>query len=155
MLHQADAPGVHELLIERHFEAPAALVWRLWTDAELLKRWFGPKDFTCPSYSLDFRIGGRYRGLISSRAHGDSWFGGQILEIVPNEKLIMSFAWEAGSGLTEPTVITIAFSEAGGVTTQSFHQAPFASADERDSHHGGWSECLDKQVAYLARSRET
>lgn len=150
MLQRTDDLTDHELVIDRQFRAPVALVWRLWTNAELLKRWFGPKDFVCPSYSLDFRVGGTYRGLIRSEQYGDNWFGGEILEIVPLERLVMTFAWENENRPGDLNEITVTFAEAGGVTTQRFHQAPFASVEQRDSHFGGWSECLDKQVAYLA-----
>ena len=47
-----------ELLIERTFDAPAALVFRIWEKPEHMQRWWGPKDFTCTSLSLDFRPGG-------------------------------------------------------------------------------------------------
>jgi uncharacterized protein YndB with AHSA1/START domain len=107
-----------------------------------------PKDFTCPSYSLDFRVGGAYRGMIRSAHYPDGWFGGTFKEIVPNQKIVMSFAWEQGSGLTDRNDITITLSEADGVTIQRFHQAPFGSIEERDSHLSGWTECLDKQVSY-------
>src|SRR5262245_11869245 len=139
MDQRIDAPETYDLLIERRFEAPKALVYRLWTDADLIKRWFGPKDFACPSYELDFRVGGRYRGVISAPQYGDNGFGGVIREIVPEEKIVMSFAWEAGSGETEETEITIRFVETDGATVQSFHQTPFADKANRDSHIGGWS----------------
>lgn len=149
MLPKTDAMAANELFIDRTFAAPAALVFRLWSDAELLKRWFGPKDFTCPSYTLDFRVGGAYRGVIRSADYPDGWFGGTFKEIVPDRKIVMSFAWEQGSGQTDLTDITITLEEADGVTSQRFHQAPFASIAERDGHLSGWNECLDKQVSYL------
>ena len=154
MQPKTEAMADTELFITRSFAAPAALVFRLWSDAELLKRWFGPKDFTCPSYSLDFRVGGAYRGMIRSAHYPDGWFGGTFKEIVPNQKIVMSFAWEQGSGLTDRNDITITLSEADGVTIQRFHQAPFATIEERDSHLGGWTECLDKQVGYLETNPE-
>ena len=149
-----DRDPAHWLEIDRRFAAPVALVWRLWTDADLLRRWFGPKDFTCPSYSLDLRPGGRYRGLIRADRYGDSWFGGEFLDIVPCEKLIMSFAWERGSGLTDPTGIALTFSEEDGFTRQRFRQGPFSELAERDSHLSGWSECIDKEKVFLVTRKE-
>jgi len=138
-----------ELVIDRSFNAPVALVFRLWSDGDLLKRWFGPKDFTCPSFIVDFRVGGEYRGMIASSRYGDSWFGGRFKTIVPNQQIVMTFAWDEDQGLKELTDITITFDEDGDVTTQRFHQAPFRSVAERDSHVSGWTECFDKQLAYL------
>ena len=45
--------------VVRTFDASAEMVWRLWTDPELVKRWWGPKHYTCPVAKIDFRIGGK------------------------------------------------------------------------------------------------
>ena len=61
-----------ELLIDKMFDAPAALVFRLWSDPVHFVRWWGPKGFTCPSAKLDFRVGGRFTGggeVESRKAH--------------------------------------------------------------------------------------
>ena len=47
-----------ELLITRTFDAPAALVFALWSKPEHMKRWMGPANFTCPEVEIDFRVGG-------------------------------------------------------------------------------------------------
>ncbi|GLQ53402.1 SRPBCC domain-containing protein [Devosia nitrariae] len=145
MLARTEKLAENELLIEREFEAPRALVWRIWSDAEHLKRWFGPTDFTCPVFELDFREGGRYRAVIRSDEHGEYWFGGTFREIRPNEKIVMNFAWEEDG---QETTITVTLAERDGKTVQSFHQTPFASVESRDGHLGGWIECLDKGRVY-------
>jgi len=49
-----------ELTISRLIDAPPELVWEAWTDPEYVKRWWGPKGFTSPKCSIDFRVGGGY-----------------------------------------------------------------------------------------------
>ena len=44
-------------VLERHFDAPPALVWRTWTEPELIPRWYGP-GVTSIVHSLDLRPGG-------------------------------------------------------------------------------------------------
>jgi len=154
MLARTEQMAEDELVIECEFDAPVALVWRIWSDAAHLKRWFGPTDFTCPVFELDFREGGRYRALIRAERYGDSWFGGTFRTIRPHREIVMSFAWEEGSGETHDTTITVTFSERDGKTLQRFHQAPFPDVGSRDSHHDGWSECLDKGLAYGERLAE-
>ena len=44
--------------VSRTFDAPVEQVWALWTDPELVKRWWGPDRFTCPMARIDFREGG-------------------------------------------------------------------------------------------------
>lgn len=146
MLARTEKVAETELLIEREFEAPRALVWRIWSSAEHLKRWFGPTDFTCPVFELDFREGGQYRAVIRSDEHGEYWFGGTFREIRPDEKIVMSFAWDEEDA--QETTITVTLAEREGKTVQSFHQTPFASVASRDGHLEGWIECLDKGRAY-------
>jgi len=50
----------NKLVIERVFDAPVARVWKAWTDPEQVKKWWGPKIFTAPLVSIDFRVGGTY-----------------------------------------------------------------------------------------------
>ena len=138
-----------ELLIVRKFAAPASLVFALWSSAEHLKRWMGPKNFTCPEASIDFRVGGAYRAMIKSVEHGESWFSGVYREIVQDKRLVFTFSWDnEGPSTGLETLVTITFEERDGSTVQTFHQAPFRTVERRDSHVGGWIEAFDKEQAY-------
>ncbi|NWG52631.1 MAG: SRPBCC domain-containing protein [Hydrogenophilaceae bacterium] len=141
----------HELLITRIFDAPARLVFQLWSEAAHMQAWMGPEGFTCEAMDIDFRVGGAYRGMIKSAAYGESWFGGVYREIAPEKRLVFTFAWDAGPSAGVETLITITFAERDGKTTQTFHQTPFLDVERRDSHVGGWSSAFDKLAAY-ARS---
>ncbi|MBS0030744.1 SRPBCC family protein [Chitinophaga sp. 22321] len=57
----------------RTFNAPVELVWKVWTEPELVKRWWGPKHFTSPVAKLDFREGGK--SIVSMQAPTE--MGGQ------------------------------------------------------------------------------
>lgn len=145
-----DFPPVRddELLIRRSFAAPASLVFLIWSRREHMIRWLGPKDFTCTHLDFDFREGGAYRACIQSEVYGDNWFGGRFLQIEPERKIVMTFAWDEESGRDLETVITVTFEEREGRTLQTFHQRPFSSVEARDSHIGGWNECFDREQAY-------
>src|SRR5579859_947040 len=80
-----------DLIITRVFDAPIAKVWKAWTDADDVMRWWGPTHFTSPMAKIDFREGGT--SLVCMRAPKD--FGGQdfysILDykkIVPMEQIV-------------------------------------------------------------------
>lgn len=45
--------------VSKIFNAPVEMVWRLWTEPELVKRWWGPEHFTSPVARIDFRVGGK------------------------------------------------------------------------------------------------
>lgn len=144
-----------ELLITRTFDAPPELVFELWSKPDHMKRWMGPKDFECPVVEIDFRVGGRYRGLIRSAETGDSWFGGVYRDIRPHERLAFTFAWNnTGPSAGIETLVTITFAAVRGKTAMTFHQTPFANVGARDRHVGGWTSCFEKIAAYVQRLHE-
>ncbi|RJG46925.1 SRPBCC domain-containing protein [Mesorhizobium sp. DCY119] len=144
-----EKPG-HELLITRVFDAPRSLVYRVWTTPEHLFRWWGPKDFTAPSIAMDFRPGGAYRATIRSPEGNDHIMAGVYQEIVEAERIVFTFAWETDGERGLETLITVTFADQGGKTKLSFHQAPFDTVENRDSHNEGWGQCLDRLAAYLS-----
>lgn len=144
-----------ELLITRTLDAPPALVFSLWADPEHFKRWMGPGSFECPLAALDFRVGGSYRAMIRSPEQGENWFGGEYREIIPNERLVFTFAWDDGPHGGVETLVTITFREERGKTVQTFHQTPFATVERRDSHIGGWTSAFDKLAAYAKAIAKT
>jgi uncharacterized protein YndB with AHSA1/START domain len=142
----------HELLIVRTFNAPASVVFALWASVDHMKRWMGPKGFTCPELAIDLRVGGRYRGMIKSPDHGENWFGGIYREIVPDKRLVFTFIWENdGPSAGLEMVVTITFEERDGKTVQTFHQEPFRTVERRDGHVDGWSQAFEKQADYAEK----
>jgi len=72
------------------FNAPVEMVWEVWVDPELVKRWWGPKHFTSPVAKIDFREGGK--SLVSMKAPKE--MGGQefysvweYVKIIPLKKI--------------------------------------------------------------------
>ena len=47
----------NEIMVTRIFNAPIELVWKSWTEPELVMRWWGPDKFTSPSAKINFREG--------------------------------------------------------------------------------------------------
>ncbi|WP_143309140.1 SRPBCC family protein [Chitinophaga vietnamensis] len=87
--------------VTRTFNAPVEMVWKVWTDPELVKRWWGPQHFTSPLARIDFREGGQ--SLVSMKAPPE--MGGQefysiwdYIKIVPHESIefIQNLADENG-----------------------------------------------------------
>jgi uncharacterized protein YndB with AHSA1/START domain len=63
-----------QIEVTRIFNAPVEMVWKVWTEPELVKRWWGPKHFTSPMAIIDFREGGK--SLVSMKAPEE--MGGQV-----------------------------------------------------------------------------
>lgn len=155
MTQTIEAPVIqdHELLIERTFDASPDLVFRVWTKPEHLMRWWGPKDFTTPTFEMDFRAGGAYRACIRDPEGNDHWMSGVYQVIVPARRIVMTFRWEDSED-GPYNLVTVGFEAApGGRTKFSFHQATFADVATRDSHVGGWTECIDRMAAHLETAR--
>lgn len=80
-----------KLIIEREFEGPVDIVWRAWTEPELVKKWWGPQGFHAPSIKIDFRVGGKYtfcmHGPAGSRMDQDMYTSGVYREIVKHTKI--------------------------------------------------------------------
>lgn len=48
-----------EIKFERVYEAPIETVWQAWTDPEILKKWWGPKEIFVPECEINLQVGGR------------------------------------------------------------------------------------------------
>lgn len=139
------------LEISRFFDAPPALVFKMWSSPEHLARWWGPKGFTSTVKKLEFRTGGRYHFLIhapNGQDDGMSGMSGLFRELVEDQKIVFTFAWDYDPAWE--TLVTVTLSAEGTGTRLTFHQAPFADVETRDSHLGGWGECLDRLGDALA-----
>jgi uncharacterized protein YndB with AHSA1/START domain len=68
--------------------APPVRVYKAFLDADGLAKWLPPYGFTCKVHSFDPRVGGGFRMSFSNFNTGNGHsFGGEYLELVPNEKL--------------------------------------------------------------------
>jgi len=139
------------LVIERTFDAPPGLVFDVWTRAEHLGKWFGPKDFTLPFCEIDFRVGGSYRCCMRSPGGEDHWVWGEYREIVRPAKLV--FTWNRGQDargdLWSSTVIEVTFAEHSGQTLFRLHQSEFETTSYRDEHGFGWGQSLDRLASFV------
>ena len=82
------------LSIDRTLRAAPARVWQAWTQAEALKHWFAPSDaFKVEVIEVDVRVGGRFRIKMNAPDGEVHDVSGVYREVVPNERLVFSWAW--------------------------------------------------------------
>lgn len=87
------------LVIRRRFDVPAHFLFLAHSRAEHLMRWFGPVGYPVTQCSLDFRVGGRWRMVMTGPDGQDGPpFGGRFLEIVPDRRIVYTDAFEDGQG---------------------------------------------------------
>jgi len=109
-----------ELVVTRVVNGPARLVFKAWTQADLMKRWWVPASFgiTLLSIDMDARVGGGYKLVFAHPAGaGTMAFFGTYTEVVPGEKLV----WTNEEG-GEIQVTTVTFTETGGKTCVVLHE---------------------------------
>lgn len=138
-----------ELLIVREFDAPAALVFRLWEERDHMLRWWGPEEFTAIELDWQLTPGTPWHGAMASKQFGLSRFSGVVREVERNRRIVFTFRWDVESGRDLDTVVTVTFEERDGRTVQTFHQTPFSTVEIRDSHVGGWNSLFNKQQLYV------
>ncbi len=144
------------IVLERILDAPRELVFKAWTDPELVAQWWRPKYFTNPVCELDVRPGGAI--LIHMRGPDGAVFPmkGEFLEIVPPQHLVMTnraFEGEDGNFLLEQ-ITTVTFAEYEGKTKLTVHAAITKAAPEAAGAlagmEEGWNQSLDNLSDLLA-----
>lgn len=137
--------GDRALTIERLFDAPRALVWEAWTHPAMLSQWWGPVHYPATHLDMEVRPGGRWRNCLTSVETGEAlWQNGEFREVVPLEKLVFTFVWEADGERGVANIVTVIFEDAGRQTRVTLSQTPFQSDHEADGHGDGWWSSFDR-----------
>ena len=108
-------PTDTQILITREFAAPRSLVWRAWTEPELIKRWWHAERGEMISVEVDLRVGGAWRYLMRANGGFEVGFHGEYREIVPNERLVSTEVFEGAPDA--PALNTATLTEHDGRTT--------------------------------------
>jgi uncharacterized protein YndB with AHSA1/START domain len=81
-------PAVKPFEISRVFDAPRERVWAAWTQAEHLKKWWGPKGFKVTHCKVDLKPGGRMHYCLRADNGAEMWGRMVYREIVKPERLV-------------------------------------------------------------------
>ena len=136
------------LTLKRRFKASPAKVFAAWTDPEKVTRWMGPGEVKAVSAECDVRVGGRYRWLMRAPSGEEHDVGGVYREVVPNEKLVFTWAWKSTPERESLVTVLIKPDGEGSLLTLTHEQ--FFDEDVRDRHQQGWAGALDKMEQLLA-----
>jgi uncharacterized protein YndB with AHSA1/START domain len=138
------------LTLNRNYPVAPEKVWQAWTDAQALKKWWGPGPGEPVSLAqLDVRVGGRFRivfGGPDGKAHECA---GVYKEVVPNRKLVFTWTWPNTTPERE-SLVTIVFKSVQDGTEVLFKHEQLFDEKVRDDHKRGWSGLLDNLERYLA-----
>jgi uncharacterized protein YndB with AHSA1/START domain len=147
-------PSDTTILIEREFDAPRERVFRAWTTPELVGRWWHAGRCEMTVCEIDLRVGGRWRYAIVTQDGMEVGFHGEYREIVPNERLVSTEAYEGIPDADAHAALdTMTLTEADGRTLVSI-LVEHPTKQGRDMHiesgmEDGLQDALDllEQVA--------
>jgi len=148
------------LVISRRFPVPRALVFKAWSTADHMRRWFCPEAFTVPHATVDFRPGGVCEICMRAPDGQEFWSKGHYIEIVPSERLVFTTGLIGENDKPRFTALTtVTFEDEAGGTRMTVHQAYEIFDDSaRAAVAGapeGWRTTLDRLEQEIARIRQS
>ena len=124
------APGIPTIVITREFDAPRELVFRAYTEPDLLVQWLGPRDLTTTIDRYEVRDGGSWRYL-QTDADGNAYgFHGVFHGDPSPDGIVQTLEFEGAPG--HVCLQTSRLPERGGKTLVSTVSV-FQSVEDRDA----------------------
>jgi uncharacterized protein YndB with AHSA1/START domain len=134
----------NNVTLHRVFAAPVEKVFKAFTDADAMASWLPPYGFVCKVHSLDFKIGGTYKMSFTNFTTGSSHsFGGQYLEILPNEFLKYTDQFD-DPNLPGQMITTLKLKKVLCGTELFVSQEGIPDQIPLEMCYLGWQESLDK-----------
>jgi uncharacterized protein YndB with AHSA1/START domain len=130
------------LTLKRRLNAKPDKVFAAWTEPDKVMRWMGPGEIKGKSAEYDLRTGGHYRWVMVAPNGEEHNVGGVFREIVPNEKLVFTWAWK--STPERESLVTVLLKPDGDGTLLTLTHEQFFDEEARDRHQFGWNAALDK-----------
>jgi uncharacterized protein YndB with AHSA1/START domain len=146
--------GIPQIIVTRAFDAPRDLVFRAYTEPELLVRWLGPRDLTLTVERYDVRDGGRWR-YVHTDAQGNSYgFHGVFHGDPSPAAIVQTFEFEGAPGQVKLDTTTLEPRDGktlvrtvSAFTSVEQRDAMIAAGMERGTHDS--AERLDELLAGL------
>lgn len=124
-------PSDTEILITREFDAPPELVYRVFTEPDLVRRWWTARRGEMTECEIDLRVGGRWRYAMLAHGKFEVAFHGEYLEIDPGRRVVSTEVFEGAPHAAATGTTTFSEHGAGSVVTIRVEHANRA---DRDGH---------------------
>jgi len=122
-------PGKQEIIIIHHFNAPRDMVFKAYTNPELIPHWWGPKRLTTKVEQMEPRPGGQWRFVQHDSEGNEYAFHGVYHEVARPERVIYTFEFEGTPG--HVLMETVTFKEVDSKTMMR-DISVFQSVEDRD-----------------------
>jgi uncharacterized protein YndB with AHSA1/START domain len=128
--------------LHRVMRAPAERVYKAFLDPRALVKWMAPHGYIAEVHSMDPRVGGGYRMSFANLGTGHSHsFGGKYLELVPNQRIKHTDAFDDPS-MPGEMLLTVALRPVTGGTDLSITQENVPEQIPLEMCYMGWQESL-------------
>ncbi|MGH2540077.1 MAG: SRPBCC family protein [Actinomycetota bacterium] len=128
-------PGVPQIVTSREFDASRDLLYRAFTEPDLMAQWLGPRKYTMKVERFDLRDGGTWRYVHIDDAGNEYGFHGVFHGDASLDGIVQTFEFEGAPGHVQMDTVT--FEEHGGGTTVRTNSV-FQTVEARDAmvEHG-------------------
>lgn len=134
--------GNNTVKLHRVFAAKSERVYKAFIDPDAMAKWLPPNGFTGKVHEMDARVGGTYKMSFTNFSTGSSHsFGGEFVELVPNEKLVYTDRFDDPNLLGEMRT-TVLINEVSVGTEVNITQEGIPDAIPVEACYLGWQESL-------------
>ena len=146
-------PGVPQVVMTREFDAPRELVFRAYTDPELLVQWLGPRSLTMQIEHFDVSDGGTWRFIHRDADGNEFGFHGVHHGTPSPDGFVRTFEFEGFPG--HVSLETLTLEDRGGRTLMRTNVV-YQSVEARDGHlqsgmETGFNESMERLDELVAR----
>jgi uncharacterized protein YndB with AHSA1/START domain len=149
-------PGRHDLTTVREFDASREMVFKAFTDPEIIVKWMSPKRLKMKMLKFEPRTGGSYRYVHADESGNEFIFRGVVHELKAPELIIQTFEFEGIPG--HVALETARFESLPGNRTRLVNLTVFQTIEDRDGMvqsgmEGGMNEAYDQLDEWLRGKR--
>jgi uncharacterized protein YndB with AHSA1/START domain len=119
-------------------------VYRAFIEADALAQWLPPYGYTCTVHHFDPKVGGTHKMSFRNFTTGASHsFGGEYVELVPNERLRYSDKFD-DANLPGEMQVTVTLKKVSVGTEMNIEQAGIPDMIPVEACYLGWQDSLRK-----------
>ena len=105
------------LRLSRVLHARRETVFKAWSSADHVKRWFSPETYTVPDARVEMRVGGPFEVCMRSPSGEEHWTRGAFVEVIPHTRLVIDMhAIDSAGAPLFRAYTEVEFSDALGLT---------------------------------------
>lgn len=132
----------HTIQLHRVIKAPAERIYRAFIDPAAMCKWLPPNGFTATMHHMDAKVGGSFKmSFTNFTTQKPMSFGGDYLEMIPNEKLVYTDKFD-DPNLPGIMTVTVTLKEVSCGTEVNITQEGVPGVIPAEACYLGWQESL-------------